>query len=76
MGKAESTGDNVSMPSDETLVERVAGNALLIQEYCAYLRIEKGMRPATCEAYHRDLEQFAEQVERGDRLLLTAVQTR
>jgi integrase/recombinase XerD len=61
------------MPSDETGVEKIAGNPLLIQEYCAYLRIEKGMRPATCDAYRLDLEQFAEQVERGDRLLLTAV---
>jgi integrase/recombinase XerD len=40
-----------------------------------YLRVEKGMRPATCEAYARDLEQFAEQVERRDALLLTAVET-
>jgi integrase/recombinase XerD len=61
------------MPSNEMIVERIAGNVLLIQEYCAYLRIERGMRPATCEAYSHDLEQFAEQVERGDRLLLTAV---
>ena len=46
----------------------------MVREYCAYLQVEKGMRPATCEAYTRDLEQFAEQVEGADRLLLTAVQ--
>jgi integrase/recombinase XerD len=46
----------------------------MVREYCAYLQVEKGMRPATCEAYGRDLEQFAEQVESADRLLLTALQ--
>jgi len=50
----------------------VAGNARLVHEYMDYLRVEKGMRPATCEAYARDLEQFAEQVERRDALLMTA----
>ena len=52
----------------------VAGNARLVHEYMDYLRVEKGMRPATCEAYARDLEQFAEQVERRDALLLTAAE--
>src|ERR1700678_3419179 len=50
----------------------VAGNARVVREYLGYLRVEKGMRPATCEAYARDLEQFAEQVGRRDALLLTA----
>jgi integrase/recombinase XerD len=52
----------------------VAGNARLVREYMDYLRVEKGMRPATCEAYACDLEQFAEQVERRDALLLTAAE--
>jgi integrase/recombinase XerD len=39
-----------------------------------YLRVEKGMRPATCEAYRCDLEQFAEQVEGREGLLVTARQ--
>jgi integrase/recombinase XerD len=52
----------------------VAGNARLVHEYMDYLRVEKGMRPATCEAYACDLEQFAEQVERRDALLLTAAE--
>jgi integrase/recombinase XerD len=52
----------------------IAGNARLVHEYMDYLRVEKGMRPATCEAYACDLEQFAEQVERRDALLLTAVE--
>ena len=52
----------------------VAGNARLVHEYMDYLRVEKGVRPATCEAYARDLEQFAEQVERRDALLITAAE--
>jgi integrase/recombinase XerD len=50
------------------------GNAKTVREYLAYLRVEKGMRPATCEAYARDLEQFAEQLESHDALLVTAVE--
>ena len=53
----------------------VAGNARLVHEYMDYLRVEKGVRPVTCEAYARDLEQFAEQVERRDALLMTAADT-
>jgi integrase/recombinase XerD len=52
----------------------VAGNSRLVGEYMGYLRVEKGVRPATCEAYACDLEQFAEQVERRDALLVTAVE--
>jgi integrase/recombinase XerD len=52
--------------------DMISGNARLIREYGTYLRVEKGMRPATCEAYRRDLEQFAEQVELANRLLVTA----
>ncbi len=52
--------------------DKISGNARLVREYGTYLRVEKGMRPATCEAYHRDLEQFAEQVELANRLLVTA----
>ncbi len=58
------------MPQQDGL----AGNAQLVREYAAYLRVEKGLRPASCEAYGRDLQQFAEHVERRDALLLTAVQ--
>src|ERR1700731_5120201 len=61
------------MSADRRVEEKIAGNARMVREYCAYLQVEKGMRPATCEAYTRDLEQFAEQVEGADRLLLTAI---
>lgn len=47
-------------------------NTELLREYLAYLRVEKGLRPLTCEAYQRDLLQFAEYIE-GEYLALTAV---
>jgi integrase/recombinase XerD len=50
------------------------GNAKTVREYRAYLQVEKGMRPATCEAYASDLEQFAEQLEARDALLVTATE--
>ena len=56
------------MPSIET------SNVRLVREFCAYLRVEKGSRPATAEAYRRDLEQFTEHVERRNGLLTGATQ--
>jgi integrase/recombinase XerD len=53
---------------------QVNGNAPVIREFVAYLRVEKGLRPASCEAYRRDLEQFAEQVEGRNGLLVGATQ--
>ncbi|AXC10569.1 Tyrosine recombinase XerD [Acidisarcina polymorpha] len=50
------------------------GNSELLREYLLYLRIEKGLRPLTCEAYERDLTQFAEFLESENALLLTARQ--
>src|ERR1039458_4306545 len=54
--------------------EKLPGNTRTVREYIGYLRVEKGMRPATCEAYARDLEQFAEHLENRGALLLTAVE--
>jgi integrase/recombinase XerD len=51
-----------------------AGNVRLVKEYGAYLRVEKGLRPASVEAYLKDLEQFAEFVEKRDGVLLGATQ--
>ena len=53
---------------------QTSGNVRVVREYGAYLRVEKGLRPASCEAYQRDLEQFAEHVEGRDGLLVGAVQ--
>ncbi|HTD95769.1 MAG TPA: site-specific tyrosine recombinase [Edaphobacter sp.] len=54
--------------------KQASGNGQVVWEFVAYLQVEKGMRPATCEAYRRDLEQFAEHVEGRDGLLVTATQ--
>ena len=53
---------------------QASGNVRMVREYVAYLRVEKGLRPASCEAYQRDLEQFAEHVEGRDGLLVGAAQ--
>src|SRR5271156_6071369 len=46
-----------------------------MREYLAYLRVEKVLRPLSCEAYKRDLLQFAEFVEGENRLLVSAGHT-
>jgi integrase/recombinase XerD len=48
-------------------------NSLLLKDYLAYLRVEKGLRPLTCEAYDSDLKTFAEFIEERHAVLLTAV---
>ena len=50
------------------------GNLALIGEFCGYLQVEKGSRPATVEAYRRDLLQFAEHLELRDGVLPGATQ--
>jgi integrase/recombinase XerD len=49
-------------------------NTEVIHEYLTYLRVEKGLRPLTCEAYERDLLQFAEFLEPGNEQLVAARQ--
>ena len=49
-------------------------NLSLLQDYQAYLRVEKGLRPLTCEAYDSDLKTFAEFLEKRHGMLLTATQ--
>ncbi len=49
-------------------------NLQLLQDYQTYLRVEKGLRPLTCEAYEGDLKTFAEFLEGRHGVLLTAAQ--
>ncbi len=44
----------------------------LLKDYQAYLRVEKGLRPLTCEAYLSDLRTFAEFLEGRSGVLLKA----
>ncbi len=37
----------------------------MLREYMTHLRVEKGLRPLSCEAYQHDLEIFAEYLEGG-----------
>jgi integrase/recombinase XerD len=46
----------------------------ITRQYLTYLRVEKGLRPLTCEAYERDLSLFAEYLEGTHTLPLTAAQ--
>ncbi|KAA6464529.1 tyrosine recombinase [Acidobacteria bacterium AB60] len=49
-------------------------NLTLLRDYHVYLRVEKGLRPLSCEAYLSDLRTFAEFLERRHGLLHTAAQ--
>jgi integrase/recombinase XerD len=51
-----------------------SGNLALLKDYQSYLRVEKGLRPLTCEAYLGDLRTFAEFIEGRNGVLLTAVE--
>ena len=51
-----------------------SANLALLKDYQSYLRVEKGLRPLTCEAYLGDLRTFAEFLETRHGVLLTAVQ--
>jgi integrase/recombinase XerD len=49
-------------------------NLDMLSEYRTYLRVEKGLRPLTCEAYDSDLKTFAEFLDSRHGVLLTATQ--
>jgi integrase/recombinase XerD len=62
------------MIGSDNRIMPIPRNAELIREYLVYLRIEKGLRPLTCEAYECDLSQFAEYLESANATLATARQ--
>jgi integrase/recombinase XerD len=49
-------------------------NLALLNDFAAYLRVEKGLRPLTCEAYLSDLRIFSELLEERNAVLLSAVE--
>jgi integrase/recombinase XerD len=51
-----------------------SGNLALLRDYQNYLRVEKGLRPLTCEAYDGDLKTFAEFLESRHGVLLNSTQ--
>jgi integrase/recombinase XerD len=51
-----------------------ARNLPLLNDYQTYLRVEKGLRPLTCEAYLSDLKTFAEFLDGRHGVLVTAAQ--
>jgi integrase/recombinase XerD len=61
---------------ETAIIEGVDGarNLELLSDYQAYLRVEKGLRPLTCEAYLSDLKTFAEFLEERSGVLLAAAQ--
>ena len=51
-----------------------AGNVGLVREYLTHLRVERGLRPLSVEAYERDLGMLAEFLEKTEGTLMTAAQ--
>jgi integrase/recombinase XerD len=51
-----------------------ASNSVLLRDYQTYLRVEKGLRPLTCEAYLGDLRSFAEFLETRNSILIGVAQ--
>ncbi len=49
-------------------------NSPLLKDFQTYLRVERGLRPLTCEAYLSDMRTFAEFLETRHGVLLSATQ--
>jgi len=64
----------LGMPSAGLVASAGLGDVGLLREYATHLRVEKGLRPLSIEAYHRDLESYAEFLEGVDKTLVTAAQ--
>lgn len=59
-------------PAPVAVQVKLSSNGQLVRDYLTTLRVERGLRPLTCESYGKDLEQFSEFLEERSRLLLTA----
>lgn len=59
-------------PSGANAGRPLTGNAQVVRDYLMCLRVERGLRPLTCDSYSKDLEQFCEYLETSDRLLTHA----
>ncbi len=51
---------------------QTVSDTTLVREYLTCLRVERGLRPLSCESYGSDLLQFSEYLFNRERLLLTA----
>jgi len=59
-------------PATGEVRKQISSDAQTVREYLTCLRVERGLRPLTCESYCKDLEQFCEYLETRDLIVLTA----
>ncbi|HEV2272672.1 MAG TPA: site-specific tyrosine recombinase [Acidobacteriaceae bacterium] len=57
-----------------SIQKRATRSPSLLHQYLTYLRVEKGLRPLSCEAYERDLLIFSEYLETSNRTPEKALQ--
>ena len=68
------------LPADTPIIRVVSAasnpdaNLALLRDYHVYLRVEKGLRPLSCEAYLSDLRTYAEFLEQRHAVLQNATQ--
>jgi len=67
-------GDHSQRPTPIISAVDATANPTLLKDYQTYLRVEKGLRPLTCEAYLGDLRTYAEFLEQHHGVLLSAKQ--
>jgi len=74
LAEGREAGKNRGMASVNSGIGSGSSDVGLLKEYATHLRVEKGLRPLSVEAYHRDLESFAEFLEGVSRTLMSAAQ--